>query len=126
MMQQPNLFPPDEPASSPLSPNPRPRPLTGGHKQTPRQVPVWLLYFELAVRVLVRIYLGLVLVALPWTTYWSSNHLLLLVPHLVPLALNGATRGIVSGLGFLNIWIGMQDIWIAIRSSIHSRKSGVK
>lgn len=72
-------------------------------------MPRWLQYLELSVRVVVRLYLGLVLVFLPWTHFWSDNRLLLLAPHLAFLALNGVTRGIVSGLGLLNIWIGVHD-----------------
>jgi hypothetical protein len=119
MTQQPTLFSQGAPVS-PQSPNLTPLP--GGRKQTSRQVPLWLQYLELAVRVIVCIYVGLVLVVLPWTPYWSNNHLLLRFPHLAPLALNGTTRGIASGLGLLNIWIGMQDLWMAVLGAIHSRK----
>ncbi|MGB0125144.1 MAG: hypothetical protein WA419_03770 [Silvibacterium sp.] len=109
MTQQQNLFPPDKRVSSPLSTNPHPPPDPGRRRPPPGQTPLWLRYLELSVRVLVRVYLGLVLIVLPWTHFWNSNRLLLLVPHLLPLALNGATRGIVSGLGLLNIWIGILD-----------------
>jgi hypothetical protein len=61
------------------------------------------------VRVVVRIYLGLVLILLHWTHFWDDNHLLQFIPHLPALALSGAARGIVSGLGLLNIWIGVYD-----------------
>jgi hypothetical protein len=61
------------------------------------------------VRVVVRLYLGLIVIVLPWTHFWSDNHLLLLSPHLSYFALNGAVRGIISGLGLLNIWIAVQD-----------------
>jgi hypothetical protein len=80
-----------------------------GERDPQRTTPLWLQYLELSVRVVVRLYLGLVLLVLPWTPFWSSNRLLLFVPHLMPLALNGVTRGIVSGLGLLNIWIGILD-----------------
>lgn len=72
-------------------------------------VPAWLQYLELSVRVVVRLYLGLIVLVLPWTRFWSDNHLLLLFPHLSVIVLNGVTRGIVSGLGLLNMWIGVQD-----------------
>lgn len=101
MSQQPSLFP------APPSPQP-PRGQRPGERR-PGAVPAWLEYLELSVRVIVRLYLGLILVVLPWTHFWSDNRLLLMVPHLSFLVLNGATRGIVSGLGLLNIWIGLQD-----------------
>lgn len=102
MSQQPSLFPEGAPTS---------RPPSGQHRgqRDPGSVPAWLQYLELSVRVLVRLYLGLVVTVLPWTHFWGDNHLLLLVPHLSLLALNGITRGIVSGLGLLNIWIAVQD-----------------
>ena len=113
MTQQPNLFSPDKPSPAPLStnssPDPSPTPLADGRAPDPRRTPPWLQYIELSVRVVVRLYLGLVLLVLPWTPFWSNNRLLLFVPHLLPLVLNGVTRGIVSGLGLLNIWIGIHD-----------------
>lgn len=109
MTQQQTLFSQGAPVP-PQSPEPNPEPPPGGRRApTPRQTPLWLVYLELSVRVVVRLYLGLVLVVLPWTAFWANNHLLLIVPHLPFIALNGITRGIVSGLGLLNIWIGITD-----------------
>jgi hypothetical protein len=113
MTQQQTLFsqgapvPPQSPEPSP-EPNPD-QPPGRGRAPAPRQTPLWLVYLELSVRVVVRLYLGLVLVVLPWTPFWANNHLLLIVPHLPFIALSGVTRGIVSGLGLLNIWIGVTD-----------------
>jgi formate-dependent nitrite reductase membrane component NrfD len=109
MTQQPTLFSREAPVPS-KSPDQDPdRPSSGCRAPTPRQVPHWLMYLELSVRVVVRLYLGLVLVALPWTPFWANNRLLLVIPHLPSIALSGITRGIVSGLGLLNIWIGVTD-----------------
>ena len=106
MSQQPSLFPQG------TSPAPQsPKPPTGnrpGKRQT-GAVPTWLQYLELSVRVVVRLYLGLIILILPWTHFWSDNRLLVMVPHLSFFVLNGVTRGIVSGLGILNMWIGVQD-----------------
>lgn len=102
MSEQQNLFS-RETQLSPQPPHQRP----GG--PAPGRVPLWLQYLELSVRVIVRLYLGLILIVLPWTHFWSDNHLLLLIPHLSFLTLNGVTRGIVSGLGLLNIWIAVLD-----------------
>lgn len=64
---------------------------------------------ELAVRVVVQLYVGLVLAVLPWTHFWTNNHFLYMVPHLANIALSGVTRGVVTGLGLLNLWIGASD-----------------
>lgn len=113
-MQQPNLFTrgasvaPDPPDSDPPDPNSDQIP-DGRRKQAPRQTPLWLIYLELSVRVVVRLYLGLVLVVLPWTPFWTNNRLLLLTSHVAVIASSGITRGLVSGLGLLDIWIGIMD-----------------
>lgn len=110
MTQQPSLFSRDA-STPPQSPDDSsdPNRERHAHGQAPHQVPRWLQYLELSVRVVVRLYLGLVLLFLPWTHFWGDNRLLLFAPHLAFIALNGVTRGIVSGLGLLNIWIGVDD-----------------
>ena len=119
MIQQPTLSSPESPApphtSDPLSgrvpaeSGDRPGPSAGGPQSTPPRIPYWLQILELSVRVVVRVYLGLFLIALPWTHFWTDNRFLLIFPHLAFIALTGAARGIVSGLGLLNIWIGIDD-----------------
>jgi hypothetical protein len=116
MTPQPTYFSHGAPAS-PQTPGPLPESLPDlDQDQLPRErppapprVPLWLQLLELSVRVVVRVYLGLILLALPWTHFWDDNHLLLFVPHLASIALSGAARGIVSGLGLLNIYIGIHD-----------------
>jgi hypothetical protein len=117
MTQQPTLFSQGTPAP-PQIPDPFVDPsaavaqdqLPNGRQPPPPRTPLWLQFLELSVRVVVRIYLGLILIALPWTHFWSDNRLLLFAPHLASIALSGAARGIVSGLGLLNIWIGIHDV----------------
>ena len=55
--------------------------------------------------------LGVLLVILPWTTKWTENPLLLMSSHLRGVVLSGFTRGVSSGLGMLNLWLGF---WEAI------------
>jgi len=104
MTQPPTLFSQE----TPVSPQP-PDTLPGSGRQAPSHTPRWLRYLELSVRVVVRLYLGLVLVLLPWTHFWSDNRFLLFIPHLATIALSGITRGVVSGLGLLNVWIAVHD-----------------
>jgi formate-dependent nitrite reductase membrane component NrfD len=113
MTQQPTLFS-REAQVPPKSSDPNPdsnhrEPSSDQRRQAARQIPRWLQYIELSVRVVVRLYLGLVLVVLPWTHFWDNNHLLSFVPYLPALALSGVVRGVVSGLGLLNIWIAVSD-----------------
>ena len=105
MSHQPNLFSSNPPHGS-ADPAQKPAP----HLVIPQQrTPVWLRRVDLFMRVIVRLYLGLLVVALPWTHLWDENHLFSLMPHIAALSANGAVRGIVSGLGLLNIWIAVTD-----------------
>jgi len=105
MSQQPNLFS----SQLPIPPPTRLAVDTPENVKPPRQSPRWLRRLDLIVRVLVRLYLGLIIVVLPWLHFWDENRLLALIPGLAPLLLNGVARGMVSGLGLLNIWIAIHD-----------------
>ena len=105
MSHQPNLFSSQAPGNLP------PQVVTSPPQsaKTPRPTPRWLRRLDLFVRVVVRLYLGLIILVLPWLHLWDDNRLLVILPQLAPLALNGITKGLVSGLGLLNIWIAVYD-----------------
>lgn len=54
---------------------------------------------------------GVLLIILPWTPHWTDNPLLLGSPGLREIVSHGFTRGLASGLGLLNLWLGF---WEAI------------
>jgi hypothetical protein len=56
--------------------------------------------------------LGVLLMILPWRPEWSENPLLLPYPTLRALVGSGFLRGLATGLGVLNVWIGF---WEAIQ-----------
>ena len=64
---------------------------------------------EAIVRILVRLYLGLLLLALPWLPFWTQNNLFTYDPLLLTLASSGFVRGIFSGLGLLNIALAVLE-----------------
>jgi hypothetical protein len=119
MSQRPEL------TSSSLSANPAPlpgpaavskveRPLSSRSPQTeePRRIPGWLQRAELFVRILLRLYVGLALCYAPWShMFWDQNPLFVHFPTLSIYAANGAVRGIVSGLGLLNLWIAFREVF---------------
>jgi hypothetical protein len=79
-------------------------------KPTPQRIPRWLERAELVLRVLLRMYIGLAICYAPWShIFWDQNPLFVHFPALSAIASNGAVRGIVSGLGLLNLWIALQD-----------------
>jgi len=53
--------------------------------------------------------LGVMLMIVPWRPEWSDNPLLLPYPALRELVGSGFTRGLVTGLGLLNVWIGFWE-----------------
>ena len=76
----------------------------------PHRIPRWLERIELLLRVMLRMYIGLAICYAPWShTFWDQNPIFLQFPTLGNIAANGAVRGIISGLGLLNLWIAFQD-----------------
>jgi len=53
--------------------------------------------------------LGVVLVVFPWREEWTSNSLLVGYPAVQEFLANGFVRGLCSGLGLLDIWIGFSE-----------------
>lgn len=88
--------------------------------RTPQRIPPWLVTSELFLRVMLRMYIGLLICYAPWSgkllTFlpgsrflWDQNQLFVWFPTLGIYAASGAVRGMVSGLGLLNLWIAFYD-----------------
>ena len=76
----------------------------------PHGIPRWLERGELFLRVLLRMYIGLAVCYAPWShMFWDQNPIFLHFPTLAIYAAHGAVRGIISGLGLLNLWIAFRD-----------------
>jgi hypothetical protein len=88
----------DDLAASPGSAAPEPHP--SRH---------WLRRADLFLRVIVRLYVGLILIFLPWTRVWAFNRFFLYYAHVSRLMESGVVRGLVSGLGLLNLWIAISE-----------------
>jgi hypothetical protein len=72
--------------------------------------PVWLQRLSLFVLVLFCVYLGVLVTILPWwSRIWDHNALIESRPALAALLHLGAVRGLISGLGLLDIWIGISE-----------------
>jgi hypothetical protein len=79
-------------------------------EQPQHRVPRWLERVELFLRVMLRMYIGLAICYAPWShNFWDQNPIFLQSTALADFARLGAVRGIVSGLGLLNLWIAFQD-----------------
>ena len=66
--------------------------------------------------VIVPLFVGVVLAALPWTTIWDANYLLQPLPQVRSWVLCGYLRGTVSGLGLVNIVLAIDEAHQHLRS----------
>jgi len=81
-----------------------------GKGDPPHRVPRWLERVELFLRVMLRMYIGLAICYAPWShNFWDQNPIFLQSTALTDFVRMGAVRGIVSGLGLLNLWFAFQD-----------------
>jgi hypothetical protein len=72
-------------------------------------VELWLRRLAVLMFVFVCATVGVFLVILPWRPEWTDNHLLLAYPALRAFVANGFVRGVCTGLGVLDIWIGFSE-----------------
>ena len=98
---QPSLHAPEPP---PAQDSVAERPRSAAHLWL-RRVGVLLFVFLCAT-------IGVMLMILPWRPEWADNHLLLPYRTLRAIFASGFARGVCTGLGVLNVWIGF---WEAIQ-----------
>jgi hypothetical protein len=72
-------------------------------------VGVWLHRLRVLSFVFFCAVLGVVLVVFPWRDEWTNNLLLINYPALQDLLSTGFVRGLCTGLGLLDIWIGFWE-----------------
>jgi hypothetical protein len=104
MPNQGNLFSTsDEPATGvePLQPQ--------------RQIPRWVRVIEITLAVILRLYVGAWVVLIPWQSIWT-NAWITHWPTVANFIGQGWVRGIVSGLGLLNIWMAFRILFRRKRS----------
>jgi hypothetical protein len=81
-------------------------------RHSPSVARLWLRRIGVLLFVFLCATLGVMLMILPWRPEWSDNPLLLSFPTLRALVASGFARGLTTGLGVLNVWIGF---WEAIQ-----------
>jgi hypothetical protein len=102
MSGEPQLFPNSGPPVNPAVEN--------SGEETRKTAPVWLQRLSLFVLVLFCVYLGVLVMLLPWwTRIWDHNLFIQAHPPLSAILHNGAVRGFISGIGLLDIWIGISE-----------------
>ena len=98
----PNKPGPEAPSSPPRGPSP-----VVIHPQIQR----WYHQVWAVLLVTFCVEIGLFLVIFPWTSYWEINYFAQLVPAWHVYWYNSYVRGAVSGLGALNLYIAVLEIF---------------
>ena len=94
-----------------------------------RPAPIWLQRISLFILVLFCVYLGVIVAVLPWPgvivavlpwwpDIWDHNLFFMAHPQLWAILRLGPVRGVISGLGLIDIWIGISE-------AVHYRETSV-
>ena len=102
--------PPRSPEQPPLTPGDN-SPTAEESRQRPDSITLWLWRIRALLFVTLCATFGVLLIILPWTPNWTDNPLLLNHPELRAFVSSGFVRGLASGLGILDLWLGF---WEAI------------
>jgi hypothetical protein len=51
--------------------------------------------------------MGALLLYLPWSNFWERNYFLIHFPSFMSFALHPSVRGLISGLGVLDIFVAL-------------------
>lgn len=77
----------------------------------PSRGELWMRRFSLLVFVVFCVWIGMLLLVLPWTDAWTQNNILLRHPTWRALFAMNFVRGAASGLGLIDVWLG---VWQAV------------
>ena len=103
------------PGHAGLAPAPDPVPPQNFHVEPtpppagPSRGKIWMHRLLVLLFVFVCAAAGVLLVVFPWTQQWTDNAFLLRYPTLRSIFTHGFFRGLCSGLGLLDIWIGFSE-----------------
>jgi hypothetical protein len=65
--------------------------------------------------------IGLVLIVIPWSAFWDRNYFAQLLPPLQHVMTNNFVRGAVSGLGLLNVSVGLVELVSILMTRVSNR-----
>src|SRR5271166_1945109 len=77
--------------------------------QQAKRPSLWLRRLWLAVFVLFCLEVGIILIVLPWSRVWTENSLLLGHQQLAGFLQQNFVRGLISGLGLVDVWMGIAE-----------------
>lgn len=70
--------------------------------------------------------IGLVLIVIPWSAFWDRNYFAQLAPPLEALITNNFVRGAVSGLGMINVSVGLVELVSIVLARAADRPASIK
>ena len=59
---------------------------------------------------------GFLLLLVPWSSFWDHNYFAQAIPAIEDFTRNNYVRGAVSGLGLVNLYLGLAELVSAITS----------
>ena len=77
--------------------------------EAPKRQRLWVGRFWLVIFVLFCLEVGIILTVLPWTRLWAENSLLRGHRQIHDLLQHNFVRGLISGLGLVDIWMGIAE-----------------
>jgi len=81
-----------------------------GHPGSPAShPPVWAQRLLLVVEVAIAVWAGMLVMVLPWTRLWTENPLLAAWPSVKFILGQSFIRGMISGVGLVDVWMGISD-----------------
>lgn len=96
---------PPKPSSHVPVPEEQPGPLVPHSQPTP----AWAQRLLLGVEAGIAVWAGILVLLIPWTRLWTENPLLAGWPALHSFLDLTFVRGMISGIGLIDIWMGVAD-----------------
>jgi hypothetical protein len=75
----------------------------------PSRWQIWRARIFLVEFIFICVVVGILLIAAPWLPIWSENSLLIGFPRLREFLMNDFVRGLVSGLGLIDIGLAISE-----------------
>jgi hypothetical protein len=88
---------------------PAPEQIPGPPTPPASHPPVWARRLLLVVEVAIAVWAGMLVMVLPWTRLWTENPLLAGWPTLKFILSQTFFRGMISGVGLVDVWIGFSE-----------------
>ena len=76
----------------------------------PGKLELWRNRLFLLEFIFVCLFVGIILIVGPWSSFWTNNSLLANYPQLRQILMYDFVRGLISGLGLADIWLAVTEV----------------